>query len=159
MIQWSGQNTHSTLNPSRIKIETEKAVGVGRKTMPSKTRKLFKNTLNLHIYARTCDSMCLWQELSSWGDKKLFNWVIPISPTISFRIFSGLWNVPKHGENAQTEQMLTTSSLRDQSEIRWLTSRWRRVSRIQPGNRLESNEDRRRRRQTDAVLFARPGFE
>lgn len=27
------------------------------------------------------------QELSSWGDKKLYNWVIPISPTISFPQF------------------------------------------------------------------------
>lgn len=27
------------------------------------------------------------KELSSWGDKKHFNWVIPISQPISFRVF------------------------------------------------------------------------
>lgn len=44
-------------------------------------------------------------------------------------------------EKCREEQMLTTSSVRDQWKIRWLMSRWRRVAFL-PGNRLESNEDR-----------------
>jgi len=52
-----------------IKIGTEMFLAWAAKRLPE-TRKLFKNALNLHIYAQTCDSMCLW--LRRWGEGTIF---------------------------------------------------------------------------------------